>query len=105
MLNIFADALVIATRLGRVSDRDRYSQDEGRRGFQDDRGLRTVDLLRSVVIDRVLPGMVDARPGHNTPSGGATNAPSTNGPRALSDHADPRVPPVRSGCVRRRSPI
>lgn len=48
MLNIFADALLIATRLGRPSSDDLLRNDPRRspREFQDDAGLRAADHLR-----------------------------------------------------------
>jgi hypothetical protein len=48
MLNIFADALMIATRFGRVSE-DYLPRQYPRRSpreFQDDAGLRAADHLR-----------------------------------------------------------
>lgn len=48
MLNIFADALLIATRLGRNSEDHlpRHYPRRSPREFQDDEGLRTSDHLR-----------------------------------------------------------
>lgn len=48
MLNIFADALLIATRLGRPSNDFLPRQNPRRspREFQDDAGLRAADDLR-----------------------------------------------------------
>ena len=48
MLNIFADALLIATRFGRVSEDylPRHYPRRSPREFQDDAGLRTADHLR-----------------------------------------------------------
>jgi hypothetical protein len=48
MLNIFADALLVATRLGRASEDylPRHHPRRSPREFQDDEGLRTADHLR-----------------------------------------------------------
>lgn len=48
MLNIFADALMIAIRLGRNSGEylPRHYPRRSPREFQDDEGLRTADQLR-----------------------------------------------------------
>jgi hypothetical protein len=48
MLNIFADALMIATRFGRASEDylPRHYPRRSPREFQDDVGLRTADHLR-----------------------------------------------------------
>ena len=49
MLNIFAESILIATRLGRLSDAPLPRHDLRRtpREFQDIEGLRTGDSLRS----------------------------------------------------------
>jgi hypothetical protein len=49
MLNIFADALLIASRLGRLPEEnlDRQSKRRSPREFQDIEGLRTGETLRS----------------------------------------------------------
>lgn len=44
MLNIFADALVIATRLGRLSEGPRPTAPR----FEDRDGLRTAEMLRNL---------------------------------------------------------
>ena len=49
MLNIFADALLIATRLGQLPEHSypRHTQRRSPREFQDIEGLRTGDALRN----------------------------------------------------------
>lgn len=47
MLNIFADALLIATRLGRLPDDAHHTLRRTPREFQDIEGLNTADRLRS----------------------------------------------------------
>lgn len=49
MLNIFADALMIATRLGRLPEDHppRHDQRRSPREFQDVEGLRIGDTLRN----------------------------------------------------------
>jgi hypothetical protein len=47
MLNIFADALFIATRLGRLPDAPQHIRRRSPREFEDLEGLRTADTLRS----------------------------------------------------------
>lgn len=48
MLNIFAEALLIATRLGQLPEQDlqRHTKRRSPREFQDIEGLRTGDTLR-----------------------------------------------------------
>ena len=50
MLNIFADALMIATRLGRLPEEHlpRHPQRRGPREFQDIEGLRVSETLRNI---------------------------------------------------------
>jgi hypothetical protein len=48
MLNIFADALLIATRLGHVPNPTPHTRRRGPVEFQDIEGLRTGDKLRSL---------------------------------------------------------
>jgi hypothetical protein len=50
MLNIFADALLVATRFGRASEHHLPRHDPRRspREFQDDAGLRAADHLRHI---------------------------------------------------------
>lgn len=49
MLNIFADALLIATRLGHLPEENlhRHTRRRSPREFQDVEGLRSGDTLRS----------------------------------------------------------
>jgi hypothetical protein len=47
MLNIFADALLIATRLGHVPDAPQHTRRRSPREFEDLEGLRTADNLRT----------------------------------------------------------
>jgi hypothetical protein len=51
MLNIFADALLIATRLGRLPSDDlpRHTLRRSPREFQDFEGLRTGETLRNPI--------------------------------------------------------
>jgi hypothetical protein len=46
MLNIFADALLIATRLGHVPNDTQHIRRRSPREFEDIEGLRTADTLR-----------------------------------------------------------
>ena len=46
MLNIFADALMIATRLGQLPDQARHTHRRTPREFQDIEGLNAADRLR-----------------------------------------------------------
>ncbi len=48
MLNIFADALLIATRLGRLPDETHPSLRRTPREFQDIEGLNVADRLRTL---------------------------------------------------------
>ncbi|MFN6925983.1 MAG: hypothetical protein ACK4P8_10080 [Tabrizicola sp.] len=47
MLNIFADALLIATRLGRLPETPQPGRRRSPREFEDLEGLRTADRLRT----------------------------------------------------------
>lgn len=47
MLNIFADALMIATRLGHVPQAPQNTRRRSPREFEDIEGLRTADTLRT----------------------------------------------------------
>jgi hypothetical protein len=47
MLNIFADALLIATRLGRPPENTQHNRRRSPREFEDLEGLRTADTLRT----------------------------------------------------------
>jgi hypothetical protein len=46
MLNIFADALLIATRLGSLPEGSQHAHRRTPREFQDIEGLRTADSLK-----------------------------------------------------------
>lgn len=48
MLNIFADALLIATRLGRLPDAPENTRRRSPREFEDLEGLRTANSLRTL---------------------------------------------------------
>ncbi|MCU0829576.1 MAG: hypothetical protein MUE52_19880 [Tabrizicola sp.] len=48
MLNIFAEALLIATRLGRLPEAPQHSRRRSPREFEDLEGLRTADSLRKL---------------------------------------------------------
>ncbi len=50
MLNIFADALLLATRFGQVStdENRRHPQSAARAEFHENEGLRTADRLRNL---------------------------------------------------------
>ena len=50
MLNIFADALLLATRFGQVStdENRKLPQRPARSEFRDNEGLRTADRLRNI---------------------------------------------------------
>jgi hypothetical protein len=47
MLNIFAEAMLIATRLGRLPDDANHTHRRTPREFQDIDGLNTADRLRN----------------------------------------------------------
>ena len=47
MLNIFAEALLIATRLGRMPENTEHGRRRSPRAFEDLEGTRTADALRS----------------------------------------------------------
>jgi hypothetical protein len=47
MLNIFADALMIATRLGHISEVPQNTRRRSPREFEDIEGLRTANTLRT----------------------------------------------------------
>jgi hypothetical protein len=47
MLNIFAEAMLIATRLGRLPDDADHTHRRSPREFQDIEGLNTVSRLRN----------------------------------------------------------
>jgi hypothetical protein len=47
MLNIFAEAMLIATRMGRLPDDASHSHRRTPREFQDIEGLNTADRLRT----------------------------------------------------------
>jgi hypothetical protein len=47
MLNIFADALLIAARLGRLPEGPQHNRRRSPRDFEDLEGLRTTDSLRT----------------------------------------------------------
>jgi hypothetical protein len=49
MLNIFAEAMLIATRMGRLPDDANHTHRRAPREFQDIEGLNTADRLRSQV--------------------------------------------------------
>ncbi len=47
MLNIFADALMIAARMGRMPENTEHNRRRSPREFQDFAGLRAADALRN----------------------------------------------------------
>jgi hypothetical protein len=49
MLNIFAEAMLIATRMGRMPDDARHIHRRTPREFQDIEGLNTADRIRNQV--------------------------------------------------------
>jgi hypothetical protein len=48
MLNIFAEAMLIATRMGRLPDDANHTRHRTPREFQDVEGLNTADRLRQM---------------------------------------------------------